>query len=176
MATVDGSLFEGLFERVLRPTGDFKRQLKRAGYDLDHPEARYPEEVFGRALELTTAHVFHDQERSTAHRLIGHALIDGYLSTILGRMTAGLIPVLGVDGTLKRVGQLWHVPQPAMEISAETEREHHWRVSFHDKVMTTDLVAGILEGALRRADKSTRVEVVSRFLGAGVVRVVTESN
>lgn len=174
MNTVDGSIFEGLFLKVLKPQGAFKERLRTAGFDVDRLEARYPEEVWGRALDITTAHAFGQEETTTAHRRIGHAMIEGYFSTILGRLTGGLMPVLGVDRTLRRVGQLWKVPQPGMEILAEAEGAGRWRVAFHDKVMTADLVAGILEAALRRADETVRVEVVERVMGAGVVRVKTE--
>ncbi len=171
MTTVDGSIFEGLFLRVLKPEGTFKSQLRNAGFDADRPEARYPEEVFGRAVAITTAHAFSDEDVGMAHRRIGYALIEGYFVTILGRVTGGLMPVLGVGGTLKRVGQLWKVPQPGMQIAAEPDGANQWLVKFKDRVMTADLVAGILEAALRRADPTVMVEVVDRRLGAGTVRV-----
>jgi uncharacterized protein (TIGR02265 family) len=171
-ATVDGSIFEGLFVRVLKPQGDFKARLRQAGFDADRLEPRYPEEVWGRALVITTAHAFGQDEVATAHRRIGHAMIEGYFTTILGRVTGALMPVLGVDRTLQRVAQLWKVPQPAMEIVAEPEGGGRWRVRFRDAVMTADLVAGILEAALRRAEAGVSVEVVERGEGAGVVRVL----
>lgn len=173
MSTVDGSIFEGLFIRVLKPQGTFKSQLRGAGFDADRPEARYPEEVFGRALTIATVHAFADEHVAIAHRRIGHALIEGYFVTILGRVTGGLLPVLGVGGTLKRVGPLWKVPQPGMEITAEAQGKGQWLVKFRDRVMTADLVAGILEAALRRADASVNADVIERRLGAGVVRVTT---
>lgn len=176
MATVDGSIFEGLFLRVLKPQGAFKSQLKAAGFDADRPEPRYPEEVWGRALDVTRAHAFAHEDAAAAHRHIGHAMIEGYFDTILGRVTGGLMPVLGVGGTLKRLAKLWKVPQPGMEIIAEAEGPGRWRVAFHDRVMTADLVAGILEAALRRADGTVNVEVVERVFGAGVVRVKTEKH
>lgn len=175
MSTVDGSIFEGLFLRVLKPQGAFKEQLRQAGFDADRPEAKYHEAVFGRALSITTAHVFPQEEVTTAHRRIGHALIEGYFVTILGRVTAGLMPVLGVGGTLRRVSQLWKVPQPDMQISAEPRGPGQWVVSFRDQVMTADLVAGILEAALRRADPSVQAEVVERRFGAGILTVKTDA-
>ncbi|MDP2274539.1 MAG: DUF2378 family protein [Archangium sp.] len=176
MSTVDGSIFEGLFLRVLKPEGAFKSQLRGAGFDVDRPQGRYPEDVFGRALTVTTAYAFGREDITMAHRRIGHALIEGYFMTILGKMTGGLIPVLGLGGTLKKVAQLWKVPQPGMEISAAAEGRGQWVVHFRDRVMTADLVAGILEAALRRADPLVQVEVVARRLGAGVVRVKTGAN
>lgn len=171
MLTVDGSMFEGLFIRVLKPEGAFKTQLRLAGFDVDRLEPRYNEEVFGRALHIATEQAFGDDDVATAHRRLGRALIEGYFGTILGRVTGTLIPLLGVGGTLRRIAQIWQVPQPGMAISAEVENRGRWLVRFRDRVMSADLVAGILGAALQRADPTVRVEVVERRVGAGVVRV-----
>lgn len=173
MSTIDGSIFEGLFLRVLKPEGDFRSQLRSAGFDADKPEPCYPEEVLGRALTVTTAHAFAGDDVATAHRRIGNALIEGYFVTVLGRVSKGLLPVLGVGGTLWRLARLWKVPQPGMRITSEEEGPGQWLVRFHDRVMNADVVAGILETALQRADPAVRVEVVERGFGAGIVRVMT---
>lgn len=171
MLTVDGSFFEGLFNRVLKPEGAFKTKLRLAGCDVDRLEPKYEEEVFGRALRIAAEFAFPGDPIYLAHRRIGHALVEGYFETILGSVTASMIRVLGVRGTLARFAQLWHVPQPGMEISAELESPGQWLVRFKNRVMTAELVAGIVETALGRADPSARVEIVERKSGAGVLRV-----
>lgn len=174
MGTIDGSVLEGLYLRVLKPEGEFKAQLRAAGFDADRPEARYPEEVFARTLKIAAAQSFGREDPLMAYRRLGHALIEGYFVTILGRVTAAMLPVLGVAGALKRIGRLWTVPQPGMVISAKPEEAGRWTITFSNESMTADLVAGIVEAALRRIDATVNAEVLERSHCAGVVLVKLE--
>ncbi|MFZ5438839.1 MAG: DUF2378 family protein [Myxococcota bacterium] len=168
--TMDGSVFEGLFVRELRPTGAFSEDLKRIGFDVTRLEPRYPELVFLRAVEVAARHAYPEATLHEAHFFLGSRTIAGYFSTILGRVTATMIPVLGVASTLKRVTSLWTVAQPAMRISAERAPEG-FIVSFENDALTADLVAGMLQEGLRRAERELTCAVLERRPGGGRVLV-----
>lgn len=172
--TMDGSVFEGLFVRELKPSGPFKEELKRLGLDVDRLQSKYPESLFRRAVDVAAAQAYPGLTVHEAHFALGERAIAGYFGTILGRVTAGLIPIIGVTGTLKRVARLWQVPQPGMRISA-VEQPAAWTISFENPAMTADLVAGITQAALRRADPAIACSVSERRPGGGQVLVATPS-
>lgn len=170
MSTMDGSVFEGLFVRQLKPDAKLSAELAAAGFNPARLEAKYPEEVFARAVEVFVRHEFVGQALEVAHRAMGIALVDGYFDTILGRITASMMPVLGVGGALKRVQQLWRVAQPSMVANATPAGEGQWTIEFKNKVMSADMVAGVLEAALHRADKRATLHVDERTPGGGRLR------
>lgn len=167
---MDGSVFEGLFVRQLKPDATFSAELAKVGFDPSRLEAKYPEEVFGRAVDVATKHAFAEVSLELAHRAMGTALIDGYFETILGRITASMMPILGVNGALKRVQQLWRVAQPSMTVAAQLNADGTWTIDFQNKVMSSDMVAGILEAALKRSDERARVHVEESRAGGGTLR------
>ena len=167
---MDGSVMEGLFVRELKPSGPFKDALKKIGYDMDKLQPKYPEEIFRKAIEVATSHAYPTLTPHQAHLSLGERLIAGYFSTILGRVTAGIIPVIGAKRTLNRIAQLWQVPQPGMKISA-AEGPEVWVVTFQNLAMSADLVAGIIQAAIRRVDKGVVCTVLKRAPGSGQVSV-----
>lgn len=168
--SMDGSVVEGLFVRELKPTGAFKEALKRIGLDTERLDAKYSEETFKNAIDVAAAHAYPGLSVFDAHFKLGERLIAGYFSTILGRVTAGIIPVIGVKRTIGRVSQLWTVPQPGMRISS-TETPTEWLLNFQNTAMSADLVAGIVQAALRRADPKIMAKVVMRAPGSGQISV-----
>ena len=170
MSTMDGSVFEGLFVRQLKPDAALRAELAKVGFDPARLEAKYPEEVFARAVEVVVQHDFAGKPLEETHRALGIATIDGYFDTILGRITASMMPLLGVSGALKRVQQLWRVAQPSMTVVATPTSPTTWDISFENKVMHAEMVAGILEASLRRADPRVKVTVVERRAGGGALR------
>jgi uncharacterized protein (TIGR02265 family) len=170
VSTMDGSVFEGLFVRQLKPDATLSAELAKVGFNPSRLEAKYPEEVFARAVEVAAKHSFADVPHELAHRAMGTALIDGYFETILGRITGSMMPILGVGGALKRVQQLWRVAQPSMTVAAQLNADGSWTIDFQNKVMGPDMVAGILEAALKHSDKRARLHVEERLAGGGKLR------
>ena len=168
--TMDGSVMEGLFVRELKPSGPFKDALAKIGFDMDKLQPKYTEEIFRKAIEVATSYSYPTVTQHAAHFSLGERLIAGYFSTILGRVTAGIIPVIGAKRTLSRIAQLWQVPQPGMKISAR-EGPEAWVVSFQNVAMSADLVAGIIQAAIRRVDKKLVCTVLLRAPGSGQVSV-----
>jgi uncharacterized protein (TIGR02265 family) len=171
---IDGSVFEGLFVRVLKPTGQFKSDLRRIGFDVDRLEAKYPEEVFGKAVEVAVRYAYPELALETAHTRIGEAVLSGYFETILGRVTSALMPILGVAGVMNRLQRLWNVAQPSMQVAATLDGPATWQIVFSNRVMSADLVASILQSALQRADQRARVRVIERLPGSGSLRAWLE--
>lgn len=173
MSTMDGSVFEGLFVRQLKPDATLSAALTAVGFNPSRLEAKYPEEVFGRAVEAALPLAFPDVSKELAYRAMGAALIDGYFETILGRITGSMMPILGVSGTLKRVQQLWRVAQPGMTVNAMHDADGSWTIDFQNKVIGPEMVAGIIETALKRADQRVRITVEEHLPGGGKLRCTT---
>ena len=112
MSSMDGSVLEGLFVRELKPAGAFKEALKRIGVEPERLEPRYSEETFRKAIDVAAEHAYPGLSLEDAHFKVGERVIAGYFATILGRVSGGLIPIIGVKRTLGRISQLWTVPQP----------------------------------------------------------------
>lgn len=92
--TAQGSMFEGLYVRVLKPTGAFREALRRAGFDADAMLPEYPMQVWVDCLDVTAQHLHPGVERFSAWRLIGRDFITGFLDTIAGRLVAVALPFL----------------------------------------------------------------------------------
>lgn len=169
--TMDSSVFEGLFVRALKPTGAFLEDLKRVGVDPARLEPKYPEATFRAALDLACRHAYPELAQEAAWHRLGADVIAGYFTTILGRIAAGLVPAVGVEGSLKRLQFLWSAPQPAMRIQAERTGERDWKVTFENAHLPADFVAGVLEAGLSRSGTKVQARTTERRGTGGTVRV-----
>jgi len=97
------SMFEGLYDRVLKPTGDFQRQLAEAGYDRARPKTEYPITVWIACLDLSAATVYPAERPERAVWLLGRRFIEGYLETIIGKLIGASFPFLSAATFMKRV-------------------------------------------------------------------------
>jgi uncharacterized protein (TIGR02265 family) len=95
-------MFEGLYDKVLRPEGGFRERLKAAGYDIGAPLAAYPMQVWVDCLDVTWKEKFPHLERFAAWQAIGRLFIEGYLETLVGRLVAVALPFLTPRGFLQR--------------------------------------------------------------------------
>jgi hypothetical protein len=81
--TAQGSMFEGLYVKVLKPTGAFRDDLAKAGFDVQALRPEYPMDVWVACLDVTAKHLHPTLERFAAWRLIGRDFITGFLDTIV---------------------------------------------------------------------------------------------
>lgn len=168
---MDSSAVEGLFVRSLKAEGALAEGLKAIGIDVKRLEPGYDDAVFRAGVDVAARLVHAELSETEAHRLLGHALIDGYFDTILGKVAATLVPVLGVKGTLRRLEYLWKAPQPTMQVTTELHPDGIWEVRFVNPAMPPFMVAGVLEAGLARTREAVKVEVLRATPTTGVLLV-----
>lgn len=160
--TTDNSAFEGLFQRALKPAGAFAEELRAAGYDLRQPRPKYPTRVWRDCLGVALRHVHAGKPPEQGMRLLGHAFIDGFSDTIMGKLVSVALPLLGPDRITQKFPKYWEATRPGVKIETIVENANRRRLVFRDPHPMPDFVAGIIEAALERAGKPVQVEVGSR--------------
>lgn len=158
---IQGSMFEALFQRRLKPTGDFLEALRRAGYDLAHPEPEYDEAVFQRCLEIAREHAFSDVSRREGLTRLGSELVDGYFEeTIAGKVVAAALPLVGPERMVKTLPRRMRTGISDLgEVRTEELGERRWKVAFPDKNPMPEFVAGALQRTMERTCSNPRVTV-----------------
>lgn len=155
------SVFEGLFDRVLRPQGAFAEALRAAGYDPERRRSEYPTRLWHACLELARAHVYPGLTRDEAYHQLGRGLAQGYLSTMIGALVASTLPLWGPEGLLRSLHRIWARGQPDVLVVTERMGTRHWRVLMKGRDVEPHLGAGTLERGLERTGaRGVRCEVV----------------
>ncbi len=145
------AVFEGMFHRALHPTGAFAEALRGAGYDLERPLPRYPTHVWHACLEVARRHAFGELPEAEGYRRMGHRFIEGWFETIIGRLIAVGLPLLGPERSLQRMPRSWSAAQPDLKMDLRKVAERHWLVTLREHGVLPDFCAGILEASARRA-------------------------
>ena len=103
MSTTNHSMFEALFDRRLKPTGEFARRLAAAGYDPKRALAKYPTQVWITCLELARADRWPTLDPRDAYRQIGVEFTRGFLETLSGKLVAAAVPFMTPRTYLRRL-------------------------------------------------------------------------
>jgi uncharacterized protein (TIGR02265 family) len=162
-SSVQQSIFEGLFIKMLKPTGEFADDLLRAGYDIKRQERFYPESVFKACVRVACKHVYPGMAEGEAMRLLGRRFIEGFLDTIAGRIVAVSLPVLGPVGLIKRLPRFWAMGNKGLKVEVRQESARHWFVVIHSHNALGDFDAGFVSYLLERMGVEPKVEVIERL-------------
>lgn len=159
---VEQSVFEGLFHLLLAPEGEFAAELRAAGYDLAAPLPQYPGKVFQDCLRIARRRAYPDLPPEEAERALGKRFLDGYFATIVGRLIAAVLPIVGTSGALKRYARFYKSGSVGTVVTSEPLGERCWRVCLRDRFMNVDFNHGLLEAALLRTGVQPTVVVAGR--------------
>lgn len=105
MYTTEGSMFEGLFLRALqveRGTA-LALELKRAGFDLAQILPTYDIAVWVACVDVAWRHVYPQETRDEAWRLLGRRFIEGYFKTAIGAVISVALPLMSPTRFIERV-------------------------------------------------------------------------
>ncbi len=105
MYTTDGSMFEGLFLRALRvePGSELAVDLCRVGFDVTRLQSHYDISVWVASVDVASRHVYPQEDRDEAWRLLGRRFIEGYFKTAIGAVIAAAIPFMRASRFVERV-------------------------------------------------------------------------
>jgi uncharacterized protein (TIGR02265 family) len=157
-----GSVVEGMYVRALQPTGAFAEELRSVGVDVQRLEASYSTQVWQRSLEVARRHAAAHLPEAQGYRLLGERFIGGFFDTLVGRMLAVGLPLLGPGKTLQRLTRTWASGQPQLKVEVQQESASSWRVTLRERGVIADFCAGIFSGGLVRTGVKPEVQVLER--------------
>jgi uncharacterized protein (TIGR02265 family) len=163
--------FEGLFENVLRPAGAFREALREVGYDVRNPQDSYPLSAWRAALRLARAHAHPELTEAQAYRALGREVIQGLAQTLVGRVFALAVPMLGPARCVAKLPTYLRSSRPDMKVVARALDLRLWEVEIVDRDPLPDFVAGSVEAILQLARVVPQVEVEMQGPGAYRLRV-----
>ncbi len=144
------SMFEGLYDRVLKPQGPFLARLVAAGFDPARPQLEYPVDVWLNCLDVSAAETYPNERSERAVWLLGRRFIEGYLETIIGKLISASFPFLSAASFVKKVPRF-----VSSGIDAPTTLE--WKTDRHARLTILNtrwqsgpLMAGVIEVSLER--------------------------
>ena len=169
---VAGNAFEGLFVRALPPEPAFYADLKAVGVDVENLLPQYPLRVWREAIAVARRHFFAGQPQQQADRLLGRLLIQGFLNTLAGRSSGGVVlPLVGPAGMVEYIQRGFAMSRPDMHVIVQVVGETERRLLFNDAEPLPDFAAGMVEVALERARVLAEVTVEDRQAMSYVLRL-----
>ncbi|QRN99283.1 DUF2378 family protein [Archangium violaceum] len=160
---IPSSVFEGLFVRGLEPNSQLARALETEGYDPRCPEVDYPLQVWKRCVALARDLVCGELGDADAYRLLGRKLTTGFAETLVGRVAAVALPMIGPARVVERLPRyLAMMGRQDLEVQMVSVGERARRVTILDIHNRPEFIAGALEVALERAHAQPLVTVEDR--------------
>lgn len=161
-SVTQGSAVEGMFVRALQPTGAFAEELRALGVDVKRLEATYPTQVWQASIGVARRHAAAHLPEAAGYQLLGEKFIGGFFDTLVGKMIAVGLPLLGPGKTLQRLARTWAAAQPNLKVETQQETEQSWRITLREQGILADFCAGIFVGGLTRTGVKPDVQVVER--------------
>lgn len=151
-------LFESLFIHGLKAEGALVEVLRAEGVDLRALKLEYPMRVFNRCVDRAGAHVYPGLPAEAARRQLGRVFIQGFAQTLLGKVVAVGMPLLGPVRYLKRFQDHLHMDSSPLRVTPVQVGERAFRMEFRNGVEATpDFMAGLLEEGLRYTRTEARI-------------------
>jgi uncharacterized protein (TIGR02265 family) len=161
-STTQGSAVEGMYVRALQPTGAFADELRAMGVDVKRLEPSYPTAVWQASIEVARRHVAAHLPQAAGYQLLGEKFIGGFFDTLVGKMIAVGLPLLGPSRALQRLARTWASAQSNLKVEVLQEAENSWRITLREHAINADFCVGIFVGGLTRTNVKPDVQVLER--------------
>lgn len=153
MYTTEGSMFEGLFVRALRVQSGsaFASDLRASGFDVEAVSPSYDISVWAACLDVAWQHVYPQESRDEAWRLLGRRFIEGYFKTAIGAVIAAVLPFMSPARFIDRVPFFLRTGLGGSNCEADLVGPGHARLTLigpHPRAAI--LLAGVLEVCFER--------------------------
>jgi uncharacterized protein (TIGR02265 family) len=147
----------------LEPNSQLARALEAEGYDPRCPEVDYPMLMWKRCLALARDLVHGELGDEEAYRLLGRKLTEGFTDTLVGRVVAVALPMIGAAHVLERLPRyLAMMGRPDLEVRTVSVGERARRITFMDTHNHPEFLAGAIEAGLERAHVQPIITVEER--------------
>ena len=132
--------------------------LKAIGFDPANLQPDYSEVVFVDSLSVAARHLFPKFSREESFRELGRQFGDEYLKTVVGRVIAAGLPLIGPNRAISRIPRYASYGGSYFTADARMEEEGHWQVIFDGTSREMGpFTAGWIETGLRRTGIEPRV-------------------
>lgn len=161
---VPSSVLEGLFVRGLRAEGRLAEGLLSLGYDIRKPELDYPVVVWQRCVNYARQELYPHMSDEEAYRLLGRKLVGGFLETIVGRVVAVALPLIGPAHVVDRLPRyLTMMGRSDIQVTITPVGVRARRVVLmKDRYNRPEFIAGGMEVALEHASAQATITVEER--------------
>jgi uncharacterized protein (TIGR02265 family) len=137
--------------------------LRAEGYEPRCPEMDYPVQVWKRCVALARDLVYGELGDADAYRLLGRKLTEGFSDTLVGRVAAVALPMIGAARVVERLPRyLAMMGRPDLDVQLIPMGERARRVTIPDTHNRPEFIAGALEVALERAHVQPIITVEER--------------
>lgn len=155
------TMFESLFERALKPEGAFADALRKVGYDPARPKPEYPEKVFLDSMEVARRYTEPNLSFTEAQRKFGRITGELIYETLVGKVIAVALPMLGPDRLMTQLPKRIEVgAKGSTGARIEKLADRSYRLSFPDRDNPLlEFSAGAIETTLVRCKVQPRVTV-----------------
>ena len=168
---VPASMFEGLFVRALPADPAFHAALRAVGVDVAKLSPHYPVEVWQEAMAVARQHFHAGQPRAQADWQLGRVFAQGFLDTLVGRVIAVTMPMLGPARLVDRLPRHLATGRADMRATVEPLGETERTVRIEALHPMPDFMAGTIEVMMERTKVKPQVEVLERAETSYVLRV-----
>jgi len=163
---------QGLFHLSLggRLSPAARNALREAGLDLDQDLLpAYTITTWLKCLDIALQDLWPGQERDEAWRLLGHALIEGLMSTMLGRVMATAACALGTRRSLSQFNRAFRGSDNYVELRLSERAPGMCELWLNDILDRPRYYVGILEASMKvMGAPGARVTVLRSEPPAGV--------
>lgn len=154
-------LFEGLFVHGLARNEPFEAEMREVGFDRDDLLPQYPLKLFRQCLDIACKHFYPGLTVEEGRRRLGQQFVQGFAQTVLGRVVAVSVPLLGPVRFLKKFPEHLRFDSSPIVVNAVQVSERQFRMEFRTGVgLSPYFLCGLLEEGLRM----TRVTPVIRVV------------
>lgn len=157
--------FEGMLLRSFgqRLTPALISDLRAAGLDLERPLAdHYPASLRLAALRLLREHLLSAMSDEQAWHALGHAAVDGFIQTLVGKAFAIVFRTLGPRALMKRAGSV--MASASNYVSGETVElgPFRWEARLEGADLPPAYYRGLVLAALEICKvKDPQIQLVS---------------
>ncbi len=160
---IPSCVFEGLFVRGMQPHPALAQALAQEGYDPRCPEVDYPVQVWKRCVAIARDLAYGELGDAEAYRILGRKLTEGFVETLVGRVAAVALPMVGPARVIERLPRyLAMMGRPDLTVHLVAMGERARRVSIPDTHNRPELIAGAIEAGLERAHVQPIISVEER--------------
>lgn len=157
------SVMEGLFVRGLKAEGRLVERLLSLGYDIKKPEVNYSVLTYQRCVNAARQEAFPHLTDEEAYRLLGRRLVEGFLETLVGKVVAVAMPMIGPGHVVERLPRyLAMMGRGEMVVRITPAGGTARRIYFGDIYNRPEFLAGCLDAALEKACVHPTVSVEER--------------
>jgi len=136
------------------------------------PEPAFHADLKAVGVDIEKRHFFAGQPQHHADRLLGRLLIQGFLNTLAGRSSGGVVlPRVSPAGMVEYIQRGFSMRRPDMHVIVQVVGETECRLLFRDTEPLPDFSAGMVEIALERARVRAKVTVADRQATSYALRI-----